>query len=133
LGAGDKALLNAAQNLLGIVRGHIAEQAFHLALEAIWRVVGEANRYVDEQAPWALSRSDPARMRTVLYTLAETLRHLAVLVQPFVPDAARKLLDQLAVPQGARDFAALAEPLAPGSRLPKPEAIFPRFVEEAAE
>jgi methionyl-tRNA synthetase len=104
-----------------------------LALEAIWRVVGEANRYVDEQAPWALSRSDPARMRTVLYTLAETLRHLAVLVQPFVPDAARKLLDQLAVPQGARDFAALAEPLAPGSRLPKPEAIFPRFVEEAAE
>ena len=72
------------------MRGHIAEQAFHLALEAIWRVVGEANRYVDEQAPWALRRSDPARMRTVLYTLAETLRHLAILVQPFVPGAAAK-------------------------------------------
>jgi len=133
LRAGDTALLNAAQNLLGTVRGHIAEQAFHLALEAIWRVVGEANRYVDEQAPWALSRSDPARMRTVLYTLAETLRHLAILVQPFMPRAARKLLDQLAVPEAARDFIALAEaPLAPGTRLPKPEAIFPRFVEEAA-
>jgi methionyl-tRNA synthetase len=133
LRAGDTALLNAAQNLLGTVRGHIAEQAFHLALEAIWRVVGEANRYVDEQAPWALSRSDPARMRTVLYTLAETLRHLAILVQPFMPGAARKLLDQLAVPEEARDFIALAEaPLAPGTRLPKPEAIFPRFVEEAA-
>jgi methionyl-tRNA synthetase len=115
------------------VRGHIADQAFHLALEAIWRIVGEANRYVDEQAPWALSRSDPARMGTVLYTLAETLRHLAILVQPFMPDASRKLLDQLAVPETARDFAALAEtPLAPGTRLPKPEAIFPRFVEEAA-
>jgi methionyl-tRNA synthetase len=133
LGAGDKALLNAAQNLLGTVRGHIADQAFHLALEAVWRIVGEANRYVDEQAPWALSRSDPARMGTVLYTLAETLRHLAILVQPFVPGAARKLLDQLAVPEAARDFVALAEaPLAPGTRLPKPEAIFPRFVEEAA-
>jgi methionyl-tRNA synthetase len=133
LRAGDTALLNAAQNLLGTVRGHIAEQAFHLALEAIWRVVGEANRYVDEQAPWALSRSDPARMGTVLYTLAETLRHLAILVQPFVPGAARQLLDQLAVPQSARDFAALAEvPLGPGSRLPKPEGIFPRFVEEGA-
>ena len=133
LRAGDTALLNAAQNLLGTVRGHIAEQAFHLALEAIWRVVGEANRYVDEQAPWALSRSDPARMRTVLYTLAETLRHLAILVQPFMPGAARKLLDQLAVPEAARDFIALAEaPLASGTRLPKPEAIFPRFVEEAA-
>jgi methionyl-tRNA synthetase len=131
--AGDAALLDAAQNLLGTVRGHIAEQAFHLALEAIWRVVGEANRYVDEQAPWALSRSDPARMGTVLYTLAETLRHLAILVQPFVPGAARRLLDQLAVPEAARDFAALAEaPLSPGTRLPKPEAIFPRFVDAEA-
>jgi len=132
LAAGDTALLTAAQNLLGPVRGHIAGQSFHLALEAIWRVVGEANRYVDEQAPWALSRSDPRRMRTVLYTLAETLRHLAILVQPFVPGAARKLLDQLAVPQTARDFVSLVEaPLAPETQLPKPEAIFPRFVEEA--
>ena len=131
LGAPDKALLDTAQKLLGAVRAHVAEQAFHLALEAIWRVVGEANRYIDERAPWALSRSDPARMRTVLYTLAETLRHLAILVQPFVPAAARKLLDQLAVPQTARDFAALAEaPLAPGTQLPKPDAIFPRFVDE---
>src|SRR5439155_25892025 len=128
LGAADTALLNAAQNLLGTVRGHIAEQAFHLALEAIWRVVGEANRYVDEQAPWALSRSDPARMGTVLYTLTEMLRHLAILAQPFVPGAAGKLLDQLAVPEAARSFTALATaPPPPRTRLPKPEAIFPRF------
>src|SRR5262252_6834872 len=133
LTAADTALLDASRSLLAIVRGHVCEQAFHLALEAIWRVVGEANRYVDEQAPWVLSRSDPARMRSVLYTLAETLRHLAILVQPFVPSAARKLLDQLLVPQTARNFAALAEaPLAPGTRLPKPEGIFPRFVEEPA-
>jgi methionyl-tRNA synthetase len=53
-------------------------------------------------------------------------------VQPFVPGAAGKLLDQLAVAEAARDFVALAEaPLAPGTRLPKPQAIFPRFVEEA--
>jgi methionyl-tRNA synthetase len=109
----------------------MSEQAFHMALEAIWRVVSEANRYVDEQAPWVLSRSDPARMGTVLYTLAETLRQLAILVQPFVPGAGAKLLDQLAVPEAARDFPALtAAPLAPGTPLPKPEAIFPRFVEE---
>jgi methionyl-tRNA synthetase len=104
-----------------------------MALEAIWRVVGEANRYVDEQAPWALIRTDPARMRTVLYTLAETLRRLAILVQPFIPGSAGRLLDQLAVPDTARHFAALtASPLIPGSGLPKPEGIFPRFVEEAA-
>ena len=131
--AADRALLDAARRLLPVVRGHMAEQAFHLALETIWRVVGEANRYVDEQAPWVLSRSDAVRMRTVLYTLAETLRHLAILVQPFVPGAASKLLDQLAVPETARRFSDLAEaPLVPGTRLPAPEAIFPRFVEEAA-
>jgi methionyl-tRNA synthetase len=130
LGAADTALLEQARGLLDAVRGNMSEQAFHMALEAIWRVVSEANRYVDEQAPWVLSRSDPARMGTVLYTLAETLRQLAILVQPFVPGAARKLLDQLAVPETARDFAAVAAPsLAPGTPLPKPEAIFPRFVE----
>jgi methionyl-tRNA synthetase len=133
LTAADTTLLDAARSLLAAVREHVSEQAFHLALEAIWRVVAEANRYVDEQAPWVLSRSDPARMGTVLYTLAEALRHLAILAQPFVPSASRKLLDQLAVPGGSRDFAALRQaPLAAGTPLPRPEGIFPRFVEEAA-
>jgi methionyl-tRNA synthetase len=128
--AADRGLLDAARNLLETVRTHLSEQGFHLALEAIWRVVGEANRYVDEQAPWALTRTDPARMRTVLYTLAETIRHLAILTQPFVPGAAGKLLDQLAVPETARDFTVLAEArLVPGLRLPKPEGVFPRLVE----
>jgi methionyl-tRNA synthetase len=132
LAAPDRALLAAAGGLLETVRGHVAEEAFHLALEAIWRLVGDANRYVDEAAPWALRRSDPARMDTVLYVLAEAIRHLAILAQPFVPGSASRLLDQLAVPPEARDFAALATaPLQPGTRLPKPEGIFPRFVEEA--
>jgi methionyl-tRNA synthetase len=70
----------------------------------------------------------------VLYTLAETLRHLAILVQPFVPGTAAKLLDQLAVPEACRSFASLSNsPLAAGTRLPRPEGIFPRFVEEAAQ
>jgi methionyl-tRNA synthetase len=126
----DTALLEAARGLLPSVRGHVTEQAFHLALETIWRVVGEANRYVDAAAPWALQRNDPARMHTVLYVLAETLRHLGILAQPFVPGSAARLLDQLAVPVSARDFGALAAaPLRPGAKLPKPEGIFPRFVE----
>ena len=132
--AADTELLGRARGLLAAVRGHISEQAFHMALEAIWRVVAEANRYVDEQAPWVLRRSDPMRMKTVLYTLAETLRHLAILVQPFVPGAAAKLLDQLAVPEAARNFATIeSAPLVPGARLPVPEGIFPRYVEARAE
>ena len=126
----DERLLAEARALLSRVRPLIAEQqAFHLALEAIWRVVAEANRYVDEQAPWALRRTDPARMGAVLYTLAEVLRHLAIVVQPFVPGAAANLLDQLAVPPEARRFADLAGALPPGRPLPPPQGIFPRFVE----
>jgi len=130
--AADTVLLGSAGELLGQVRGLVSEQSFHLALEVIWRVVGDANRYVDEQAPWALRRNDPERMRTVLYILAETLRHLAILTQPFVPEAAGKLLDQLAVSPGARRFADLATAIPPGRSLPAPQGIFPRFVEADA-
>ena len=132
LTAADEQLLGDARGLLDRVRPHMTEQAFHLALETIWRVVGAANRYVDEQAPWALRRSDPARMGTVLYTLAEVLRHLGILTQAFVPDAASALLDQLAVPSEARRFADLAEALPAGRALPAPQGIFPRYVEAEA-
>ena len=127
----DEALLAAARGLLEKVRTEMAEPAFHRALEAIWQVVGDANRYVDEQAPWTLNKTDKKRMATVLYALAETLRRLAILAQPFVPGAAAKLLDQLGVAKEKRDFAALKLALAPGAALPKPEGIFPRHVEPA--
>ena len=129
LAAADHALLKAAHDLLPALRKDFAEQAFHRALEALWQVIGDANRYVDEQAPWSLRKTDPARMNTVLYVLAEVVRHLAILAQPIVPAAAAKLLDQLSVPQDKRDFASLGEALKPGTALPKPEGVFPRFVE----
>jgi methionyl-tRNA synthetase len=68
----------------------------------------------------------------VLYTLAEVLRHLGILTQPFVPDAASALLDQLAMPKEARRFADLAERLPPGRDLPAPHGVFPRYVEAEA-
>jgi methionyl-tRNA synthetase len=128
----DEALLAAARALIQKLRGDFAEQAFHRALETMWQVVGDANRYVDAEAPWTLRKSDPERMATVLYVLLEAIRRLALLAQPFVPQAAAKLLDQLAVPPEQRSFAALETPLTPGAPLPKPEGIFPRFVEPAA-
>jgi methionyl-tRNA synthetase len=129
----DDRLLGEARGLLARVRPLIAEQqAFHLALETIWGLVAEADRYTAEQAPWALRRTDPARMRTVLYTLAEVLRHLGIMVQPFVPGAAAMLLDQLGVPPEARRFADLGHALPPGRPLPAPHGIFPRFVKAEA-
>jgi methionyl-tRNA synthetase len=128
----DERLLQVSLGLVHDVRPLVAEQQFHLALETIWRVVADANRYVDEQAPWALRRTDPQRMQTVLYTLAEVLRHLAILVQPFVPDAAAALLDQLAVPLDGRKFSDIAWAPPAGRDLPAPHGIFPRFVEPEA-
>jgi len=133
--AADTALMEAAAALPEGVRAHMDVQAFHKALDAIWTVVGEANRYVDGQAPWVLRRSDPERMRTVLYALAETVRRLAILTQAFVPEASAKLLDQLAVPPQRRLLAHVRDPeasLVPDTTLPRPEGVFPRHVEDAA-
>jgi methionyl-tRNA synthetase len=131
--AEDNALLDRAQGLLARWRSELDVQAIHNALTAQWEVVGEANRYVDGQAPWTLRKTDPARMATVLYVLAETLRHLAILAQPVMPQAASKLLDQLGVLAGERGFGRLAPgyALKPGTPLPKPEGVFPRFVDDA--
>jgi methionyl-tRNA synthetase len=131
LAGADEALLARAYALHAGVREALEEQAFHRALDALWAVVAEANRFVDGEAPWALRKTDPARMETVLYVLCETIRHLAVLTQPFVPQAAARLLDQLGVPEDRRAFRHLGadHALSPGAPLPKPEGVFPRFVE----
>ena len=131
----DEAMLGRAADLLPTVREHMHVQAFHRALEAIWDVVGAANRYVDEMAPWALRKTDPDRMATVLWVLAETVRHLAIHTQPYVPESASKMLDQLAVAADARDFSTLdrAHALTAGTPLPKPSPVFPRHVEEASD
>jgi methionyl-tRNA synthetase len=126
----DKALLASAGKLLGEIRSEISQQSFHKALDALWSVIGDGNRYVDSQAPWTLRKTDQARMNTVLYVLAEVIRQLAILCQPFMPQSCGRLLDQIAVAPDRRDFAALttSPALAPGTALPKPEPIFPRFV-----
>ncbi|MFA4994373.1 MAG: methionine--tRNA ligase [Bdellovibrionales bacterium] len=131
----DKGLLSAARNGLVLVRQEMDVQAFHKALDHIWAIIGQADRYVDEQAPWALKKTDTARMETVLYVLAEALRYIGILLQPFMPQSAGKLLDQLAVPENARDFAHLTDAYAlkSGTALPAPQGLFPRFVEEKDE
>jgi methionyl-tRNA synthetase len=125
----DKAILSQADAMLAQVREAMATQQIHVALNAIWAVVAEANRYFAGEAPWALAKTDPARQKTVLYVTAEVVRQIAILAQPVMPDAGEKLLDILAVPAGARDFAALATRLTPGTQLPPPAPVFPRYVE----
>ena len=129
----DDQLLGRAHDCLPRVRAALGEQALGRALEDIFALIAEANRYVDAQAPWALRRRDPDRMGTVLWVLAETIRHIATLTQPFLPGASARILDLLAVPPERRSFRHLGPkgtPLEAGTVLPKPSPVFPRYTDD---
>ena len=133
--AEDKALLDAADAMLGKVREQMDLQAFHEALRCIWDVVSDANKYVDSSAPWALKKTDPPRMGEVLAVLVETIRQAAILVQPVMPDSAARILDQLGVAQSDRGFERLAGGgrISAGVTIGKPEPVFPRYIVEEGE
>lgn len=130
----DKEILQASAELLGHCREAMDRQAIHKALEAIWQVVADANRYFAGQEPWALKKTDPKRMGTILYVTAETVRRVAILAQPFIPAAAVKFLDQLGVGAEERTFEALPPEgsLKPGAKIATPQPVFPRYVESEA-
>ncbi|MSP30444.1 MAG: methionine--tRNA ligase [Acetobacteraceae bacterium] len=127
----DRDLLAAANALPNQLRAAIDRQDFHEALEDVWKVIRACNAYIDHQAPWALRKTDIARMGVVLYVLVGALRVIATVLQPFMPSSMAKMLDQLGVAADARNLAALATPLAEGTVLPPPQGVFPRYVEPA--
>lgn len=130
--AADLGLLAAAEDALPRARAAVHDQRLHAALAEIWGVIGDANRYVDSQAPWSLRKTDPGRADTVLYVLAEAIRRIGLMVSAFLPASGARILDQLAVAPENRTFAAFgsAHALAPGTQLPKPAAVFPRMSDE---
>ncbi len=125
----DAEMLALADALLAECRKQHGDYAISKAMDAIWRVVADANRYFAGQAPWALKKTDSSRMETVLWTTAEVLRMVGLLVQPYVPQSAAKLLDILAVPETSRTFAHFGSRLVSGTELPAPTPVFPRYVE----
>jgi methionyl-tRNA synthetase len=130
----DRAILAQADGMLELARSAMATQQIHQALNAIWAVVAEANRYFAGEAPWALAKTDPARQRTVLYVTAEVVRLVAILAQPAMPESCSKMLDSLGIPSAkeSRNFAALGTRIEAGTKLPAPVGIFPRYVEPTA-
>jgi len=129
----DKAILAEADAMIGAARTAMATQQIHQVLNTVWSVIAEGDRYFAGEAPWALAKTDPARQKTVLYVTAEVVRQIAILVQPVMPAASSRLLDSLGVPEDERNFAALggARRIAPGTVLPAPQAVFPRYIEPA--
>ncbi|VIO74655.1 Methionine--tRNA ligase [Bradyrhizobium ivorense] len=129
----DKAILAQADAMLETSRTAMATQQIHQWLNTVWAVVAEANRYFAGEAPWALAKTDPARQKTVLYVTAEVVRQIAIMAQAVMPESCAKMLDSLGVAADARQFAALAERIKPGTLLPAPVGVFPRYVEPKSE
>ena len=129
----------AAEGIAGL-RKSFANLAFSDGLESWMRAVFACNQYVDEQAPWALRKTDPLRMEAVLMTLFRVVRDLAIAVRPVTPSAIDKLLDQMGQGVESRDYAALDvtgwfdELATSGFKVDKPQGVFPRLElpEEAA-
>ncbi|MBV9556104.1 MAG: methionine--tRNA ligase, partial [Pseudolabrys sp.] len=135
LSEADKTILAAADGMIGAARDHMKTQQLHQMLNHVWSVVADANRYFAGEAPWALAKTDPKKQGTVLYVTAEVIRQVAILAQPIMPQSAAKLLDLLGVPANERAFDRLGAKhrLAPGTALPAPAGVFPRYVEPDAE
>jgi methionyl-tRNA synthetase len=118
------------------VRNEMPEAFDRLALgqacEAWMRAVFACNAYIDEQAPWALRKTDPERMKTVLATLYIVIVQLAVAISPVIPEAAQKLLDAMGFDPKLRDLEGIHShwysPLAESDyRIAQPEGLFPRL------
>ncbi len=121
----DKAILAMPEDLLPTLRKQIDNFQLHRYCETVWQIVGEANRYVDAQKPWSLKKEDPARMATVLYTLTEVIRQVAILTQPILPLTSLKILAMLGVED--KNFASLKQALKPGIIIPEPQPLFAKY------
>ena len=132
--AADKALLDVVHSACAI-EFPAAFTALDLsgAIDAWMKAVFACNQYVDEQAPWALRKTDPERMRIVLMTVFSAVRSLGIAIRPVVPGSADRLLDQMGIPALARGYTALDASdwldalVSSGFRLEQPVGVFPRL------
>jgi len=129
----DRELREFAEETLTKVDHAFSLFAFNRALELTWALINKTNKYVDSSAPWSLAK-DPAkkeRLGTVLYSVAESLRLIALLVQPFMPDAAKRMWEQLGIPEPLERLdwkeAGRWGALPAGTHLRKGPALFPRL------
>ena len=130
----DKAILAQADALYVAARAAMDRQAIKGYLDAVWALIAEGDRYFASEKPFDKTLSIE-RKGTILYVTAEIVRQMAILAQPAMPASGEKLLDLLAQPEHARSFASLGEKgrLKPGTLLPAPQGVFPRYVEPKDE
>lgn len=129
----DNAIIAEVTEALEAAQKAMDEQLVHEATGALIAALSSANNYFAGQEPWALKKTDPTRMATVLYVTADTVRRIAIPMLAFVPASAARLLDQLAVPADQRTLSAAlnANSLLTNTDLPVPQGVFARLEKPA--
>jgi methionyl-tRNA synthetase len=131
----DGPLVEAAGKAVSEVEDSFRELALHKALIAIWDFISVTNKYIVECEPWKLAQDAACkeRLETVVYNLLEALRVIAILISPFMPGSAQKIVDQLGITDAAsQGFSSIRlwGGIAPGRSLNRAEALFPRVTYE---
>ncbi len=129
LNSQDSKLLNLPYSTLETVDKHMNKLQFNLAIDAIWKIVKSANVYVDTSEPWKLFKEDKERLKTVMYTLIITIYKISILVQPFLPNAAKNMLSQLKQKEYL-NFDNIDNGLNSGLKLNKPIILFPKIIKD---
>ena len=133
----DTQLISMASALRDAYQKDMDTYAPHKALEEVFKVIQRANKYIDENAPWALAKDmeqSGARLAHVLYNLLETTRICGVLLTPFMPESMDKLFAQIGACEGCRtwDSAGVWGSLSDSATVSKGENLFPRVDAEKA-
>ncbi|MDV3250862.1 methionine--tRNA ligase [Devosia sp. BK] len=129
----DNAIIAEVTEALDAAQKAMDAQLVHEATGALVAALSSANNYFAGQEPWALKKTDPARMATVLYVTVDTVRRIAIPMLAFVPASAARLLDQLAVPEDQRILSAAlnVNGMVPNTDLPVPQGVFARLEKPA--
>lgn len=127
-------LIKVAERVRSSVSDHMDNLRFKGALEEIWSLVAEANRFIDEASPWRLAKEKQTqKLDSVMYALAESIRIIALLVFPFMPETSQKMWAQLGLEQSLEaqrlPQALVWGGLTAGAKVSRGPALFPRIEE----
>lgn len=136
----DKELAAAATNMVDVYRSHMQDFAFNRALQEVWAVIGLANKYIVNSEPWVLAK-DPtmaARLNTVLYHLAETLRLIGLVLAPVMPETSKKMAAALGLTPEEHQSQNLVDHgawglIKAGTRVRLGESLFPRLEKKTGQ
>ncbi|MCD7917683.1 MAG: methionine--tRNA ligase [Clostridiales bacterium] len=125
----DAELIAMASSLRGKYEELMEHYTFQGAVVEVFKVIDRANKYIDENAPWILARSQEQRPRLarVMYNLLETIRICASLLTPFMPETAEKIAAQIGSDKNGWEDAAEWGRLNPSATVTKGENLFPRI------